>query len=269
MSTQAQPPPAEEPRFSPDQAARAIHRAMTMQPPRVEAVGAADMTLEDLIAVGADLGLTESDVRAAAALERVAAPPPAKGLAGRVGGPRLVQADEIVATPSQDAAALLDEWVRVAHCMRVVRHSPDGTHWQPAGGIAGSLLRGARSIAGEPTMKGIREITTRVATVDEERSVVSVVVDPGSGKGALAGAGAGGAAIAVAVVATAVMWSPLLLVVLPFAAVPVVGVVIDRRQRIATAEREIQRLMSGVAHGEHPPTAMDAMRGRAGRTRPR
>lgn len=257
MTTQGQEPP--EPRFTPDQAARALHRAVEQQVERRE-TSAIDMSLDDLIAMAREIGVSEDDIRTAAAMERFA-PAAGAGRMLRLAGAESASIRRVVDGTPADVTQRLEEWVRVAHCMKVRDRDHDATHWEPAGGIAGSLLRGARSLAGEPALEGVRAITTRVAVVDDTRAVVQVDVDPGSRGRALAEAGGTGGAIALGGVALAFV-TPLGLVAVPAGIATAIAMLVHRRRRVAQAEREIQRLMSGVAHGDRPPRAIDAMRGR-------
>ncbi len=258
MTTRGQPPP--EPRFTPDQAARALHRAVERQVERRE-TSAVDMSLDELVAMAREIGVSEDDIRTAAAMERFTPAGVRDRRMLRLAGAATASGHRVVDGEPADVARRLEEWVRVAHCMKVRDRDTDSTHWEPAGGIAGSLLRGARSLAGEPALEGVRAITTRVAAVDGSRAVVHVDVDPGSRGRALAEAGGTGAAIALGGVALAFV-TPFGLVAIPAGAATAIAMLIHRRRRIATAEREIQRLMSGVAHGDRPPRAIDAMRGR-------
>ncbi len=266
---QAQPPPGgrpDEQRFTPDQAARALQRAVTLNHERLDSA-AADMSLNELLELGREIGLSSEDVRTAAAMERFDDFTDRAHRVVRVAGPVVASGQRVVDGEHDDVARRLDEWVRVAHCMKVRERDRDATHWEPAAGLAGSLMRGARSIAGEPALEGVKGITTRVAPVGDGRCVVRVEVDPGSRSRAWYEALGAGGAIGVAGVAAAVVTTPLWLLLVPVGAVATTGMVINRRRKAAEAEREIQRLMSGVAHGDRPPSALDAVRGRVRRSK--
>ncbi|MCB0881974.1 MAG: hypothetical protein KDC33_07125 [Thermoleophilia bacterium] len=263
---QARGAPEPEPRFTPDQAARALQRAVTLNAERLDRT-ASDLSLEDLIELGREIGIGEEDVRTAAAVERLGSEPDRGGRLVRAAGPRVAEGHEVVDAPAARVAPLLEEWVRVAHCMKVRAREGGATHWEPAAGLAGSLLRGARSIAGESVLEGIQGITTRVEPVGDGRCVVRVDLDPGSRGKALGRAGVVGGGIAVAGVVGAVALAPLWILAVPVGAATAAGIVATRRRRAAAAEREIQRLMSGVVYGDRPPSALDAMRGRMRRAR--
>ncbi len=248
-------------RFTPDQAARVLHRAIALESDRRERL-AADLTLDELVEIGTEIGLDGHDVVTAAALERFDPGPDRGGIVMRLAGPPVIAGQRIVHGAEREISARVEEWVRVQHCMRVRYRDGDETHWEPTGGILGSIRRGARQVAGEPVIDGLAGITTRVSPAGAGRFAVGVEFDPGSRERTFAQAGTIGAMLAVAGVATGVLFTPLAYLAVPLGLAVAAGVVVARRRTVKAAEREIQRLMSGVGNGERPVSAFDAMRGR-------
>jgi len=252
---------AHEPRFTPDQATRVLHRAIALESERIRRVDE-DMSLQQLIDVGDEIGLSEADIRTAAALEWFDAPPDRGGVVLRAAGAPVARAQRVVDRDHRQVGRQVEEWVRVAHCMKVRYRDGDAVRWEPTGGLLGGIRRGARHIAGETVIDGLEGITTRVSPIGDGRTAVSVEFDPGSRERTLSQAGvAGGALVGAGVVGGLAVTAAAALLV-PLGLVVGIGIIAARRRTLDASQREIQRLMSGVAHGERPPTALDAVRRR-------
>lgn len=251
---------ATESRFSPDQATRALHRAVELTDQRLE-LSSEDLTLTELVAIGREIGLAEDDVRLAAALEQMGDHPDRANWLMRLAGPPAVSAQQVVSGAPGEVAELLERWVRVAHCMKPSGRDGTGIRWVPAAGMVGSVQRGIRSIVGEPAVDGIVAMTTHVAPIDDGRSVVRLEADLGSRTGTMAAATATSGLVTLGA-AAAVLLSPLALAAIPVGLAAAAAIIGARRGNAAAADRAIARVVSGVAHRDLPPTALDAVRGR-------
>ncbi len=252
---------ASEARFSADQAARALHRAVALTDERLDVHGD-DLTLDQLVAIGQEIGIAEDDVRLAATLEWLGDRPDRAPWLVRLAGPDTVSGQQVVSGASGEVTELLERWLRVAHCMKVSRRDGGGVRWEPAAGVVGTLQRGVRSIVGEPVMDGISGMTTQVAEIGVDRTVVRVEADLGSRGATIAAATAASGLLTLGAVAGALLLSPFALLAVPVGLGAAVAIVASRRNTAAAADRAIGRMLSGVAHRDLPPTAIDAMRGR-------
>lgn len=264
QSSRSAPPARADERFTPDQAAAALRRALDVSQERHE-LGVDDMSLEELVKLGREIGISADDVRVGAALERLGEAPDRGSWLERVAGPPVASESRVVSGSAQEVRDLIEEWVRVAYCMQLRDRRGDTARWEPAGGLAGAIRRGARSLVGEPVDDDLTGMTTRVAELDGNRTAVALEVEPGPrGRTVAAGIGAG-VLVALLGLGLAGLTSPLALLAIPVGAGVAAATMIARRRRVAAAERAIARVMSGVAHGERPQTAIEMIRGRVGR----
>lgn len=252
---------SDERRFTPDQAARVLHRAIALESDRIHRVSD-EMSLRELIDLGEEVGLTEWDVRTAAALEPWDARPERGGALLRAAGAHAAREQRVVDGDHHRVGRLVDEWVRVAHCMRVHSRDESTVRWEPAAGIVGSVRRGARQMAGETVIDGLRGITTRVTPIGDGRCAVAVEFDPGSRERSVAQAIVAGGGLAVAGTVGGILATGLAFLAVPLGVVLAGGVLASRRRTLVASEREITRMMSAVAADERPPRALDAVRGR-------
>src|SRR5690242_6500992 len=102
-----------------------------------------DMTEEQLIALGQEVGITPQHLRQAIAEERTRpALPDEPGLTDRWVGPSAVSARRVVRGSREQLLARLDEWMRREECLQVKRRLADRVVWEPRRDFLGNIKRG-------------------------------------------------------------------------------------------------------------------------------
>lgn len=248
------PAPGDDPGLTPDAAARALRRAVARRAHPDDLI-----PLDEVLAVGREIGVADEDVEAAVALERVGGDPPAApGARDRLGGPAWAVTVRVGALRRQDLEGRLESWLRVGHCMHPVRRDGGGAEWVPDDGIVAAMRRQARAAIGAPALSGVRSVRYRLGEAGRA-GAVRLEAETGSRQTTEVGAAVMvvtgiGAGIVVAAAA-----SPLGLLLGPLGAAAGALLLAVRRHRMAAVQREIERLADAVVHGESPPRARDAI----------
>lgn len=247
-------PAQSDPGLSPDAAARALRRAVARR------VDPEDLIpLEELLAVGREIGVTDADVAAAVAVERAGGDPsPPGGLRDRVTGPPAAVTVRVAGIPRGDLEARLADWLRAGHCMHPVRRDPAGAEWVPDDGLAAAVRRQMRAAIGAPALRDVRVVRYRLG-VAGDLSAVRLEAEAGSREAAEAGAAVFGVAGLAGGVVLAVVASPLALALAPVGLAAGAALLVGRRRRVDAVQRAMEGLADAVVHGDSPPRARDAL----------
>jgi hypothetical protein len=173
------------------------------------------LTEDDVLKLGADVGIPAPYLRQALMEERMRATlPAAGGLAAYLAGPRLMVAERAVPGSVQQITASLEYWMVEGELLMVKRRFADQLTWEPRRGTIASLKRSFRLGGRGYYLARTREVAAQISALETERSYVRLAADVGNTRSEHLG---GAAALATAGVgATGVM------LVLGFA-VPVAG----------------------------------------------
>ncbi|NUQ21610.1 MAG: hypothetical protein HOQ09_11690, partial [Gemmatimonadaceae bacterium] len=101
-----------------------------------------EMTEEQLIALGQEVGISPQHLKQAIAEERTRpALPEEASLAGRWVGPRTITARRVVRGTRDQLLARLDDWMRREECLQVKRRYVDRILWEPRRDFLGNVKR--------------------------------------------------------------------------------------------------------------------------------
>jgi hypothetical protein len=224
------------------------------------------LTPEQLVAIGAELGIEESHVRQALT-EVLSAPPRVRAL------DRSVTAVRHVELAPLDCERLLAAWFEEADGLRALRRTgPELAIWAPRSGVvAGARAAIARAGGADLDLREAKDVRTVIEPVGASASVVRMEATVKRDHAVMAGVvGLGGA---VAAGAATVVWMPLALGV-PAALAAGYGFLRAQRHDSEMVAMALERRLDVVGAGREPPvkssTFQDAfgrMRTAAGRAR--
>lgn len=251
---------------------RVLARASELQ------AGAGDMseelTEEQLIALGKEVGLSPEHVRQAIAEEqtRVAVREPEGGSTGMF-GPTTVWAQRVIAGTQTDLLARIDRYMDREEDLRVRRRYSERITWEAKRDFLGNIKRGMNWRGRGYALTRADEVGATVVPIDGARALVRLDATFGSarhrsvtGGGALAGAGVVGAGGVIAVAAS-----------IPGASIPVAALVggvwaliggagfiaIARsyRSAVGRAQLALEQALDRLEHGEppRPSTLLDVL----------
>jgi hypothetical protein len=146
---------------------------------------ALDLTEDDVVRIGGEVGLSESNVRQALAEHLADANTEAllreRGWASRLCGPALVSSSRLVPRSADDTLTLLEDHFRANESLRLVRRLKTGSLWEPESGVLASLVR-SMDIKGRgyQLAKNSSAVEVRVVPLGEEECRVTLVADLGS-----------------------------------------------------------------------------------------
>ena len=222
-----------------------------------------EMTEEELVALGKEVGLTPETMRQAIAEERtrVALPESEHGLAARMLGPGMASAIRTVKGDPATVLRTVDDWMQREECLRVKRRFTDRITWEPRRDFLGNVKRGLNLGGRGYYLTRATEVAATVIAVDDGRSLVRLDADLTGARSARASAGiastglgaVGAAALAtVAVVANVALIPALLIGVIPALAGGAVGyrVVRDHERNASRAQLALEQVLDRLEHGD-------------------
>jgi len=244
---------------------RVLSRASELQAASGDASEPEALTEQQLVELGAEVGLSPENLRQALAEERARGDHGASSdtLADSLFGRAEISAQRVVRGSPAVVMNSLDVWMQREEWMRVVRDRADRRVWEPRRDLIGGLRRALGGRAHQ--LHVASEVAGSVAAVDGTRSVVALSADIRRMRGALIGQTA--VSIGVGAIATGV------LSVLGFmsvvAVIPVVALsgsyFIARnaqRQQVARAQAALEQVLDRMErHGDapSPPSLLKAL----------
>ncbi|HKG90518.1 MAG TPA: hypothetical protein VKA84_01430 [Gemmatimonadaceae bacterium] len=234
-----------------------------------------DLTEEQLIDLGKEVGLSAEHLRQALAEERTRVVLPEEhGFAADFAGPARAAAMRTVRGTPADVLLLLDTWMQREECLRVRRRQSDRISWEPRNDVTANIKRGLGLGGRAYDLARIDEVSATVTPLDQATVHVRLDADLVAARagrmrvgGVLAGLGlaAGGVLGASAVVVA----HAALIAALPLAALPVLvaggvgyGVARRHRQIVARAQLALEQVLDKLEHGEikrPPPSVQDVL----------
>ena len=233
-----------------------------------------EMTEEQLIALGQEVGITPQHLRQAIAEERTRpALPDEPGITDRWVGPSAVSARRVVRGSREQLLARLDDWMRREECLQVKRRLVDRVVWEPRRDFLGNIKRGLNLGGRSYHLARAHDVAATAVTIDAATTLVQIDADLrparasrvlGGGAAAATGTLAGGAIVGIGLaVGVVIPLIPLVAIAaIPAAAGAGIGIGVARGFR-ATAERvqlSLEQALDAIEHGEPPrPRVSDVL----------
>lgn len=159
---------------------RVLARASELQSSTGEQ--AEELTDEQILELGKEVGLSPEHLRQALAEERTRVPVlvPEGGLGERLYGRARLSASRTVPGTPRDVLALLDSWMQREECLMVKRHLEERIVWEPQRGLV-SAARRMLNVSGRSfALSQAHEVAATVVSVDSGRVLVRLEADYGN-----------------------------------------------------------------------------------------
>jgi hypothetical protein len=212
------------------------------------------LTEEDLLRLGAEVGIPAPYIRQALLEERTRVDvPDDRGARAWLAGPRRLVAERTIPGSAAQVRKSLEHWMASGELLSVKRRFPDQVAWEPQRGFFASLKRGFGIGGRDYRLAEAREVVGQVTEVAPDRSHVRLVADLANTQGAyLAGAGVLVLAGAATTGVLLVLGFAALVAVLPAPAAAVGGLALARSrssslERVQTA---LEQVLDRLEHGE-------------------
>lgn len=153
-------------------------------------VGENALSEAELYRIAGEVGLSEGHVRRALVDVRTGAE--GGGLVQRVFGPSKIRAARVVPGGRDGIAAELDEFFVASQLLQPVRRGPDVLQYRPAVDWASQLARAASFSSRKYYVASAKSVEVRLQQVDDGRTFVEILIDPGTRGDDIAGAVVGG-----------------------------------------------------------------------------
>ena len=240
---------------------------------------AEEMTEEQLIALGQEVGITPQHLRQAIAEERTRpALPEEPGLTDRWIGPRTVSARRVIRGTREQLLGRLDDWMRREECLQVKRRLVDRVVWEPRRDFVGNIKRGLNLGGRSYNLMRTHDVAATAVTIDSGTTLVQIDADlrparaarvRGGSALAATGAVAGVSMVGIGVaLGLAIPLIPLVAIAaIPAAAATGLGIRVARGFR-GTAERvqlSLEQALDTIEHGEPPRPRVTDVLGLIGR----
>ena len=240
---------------------------------------AEEMTEDQLIALGQEVGITPQHLRQAIAEERTRpALPDEPGLADRWIGPRTVSARRGIRGTRDQLLARLDDWMRREECLQVKRRLVDRVVWEPRRDFFGNIRRGLNLGGRSYALSRTHDVAATAVPIDNANILIQIDADlrparaarvRGGGAVATTGTVAGASMVGIGVaLGLAIPLLPLVAIAaVPVAAGAGIGMKIARGFR-DTAERvqlSLEQALDTIEHGEPPRPGVGDVLGLIGR----
>lgn len=150
----------------------------------------------DLFRIAREVGLPEHHVRHA--LSEVRAGAVSSGLLDRIYGPGHIVASRVTPGTPDGVASKLDNFLVGGRLLHRVRRTPNYLQYRPAVDWISSLARAASATSRRYYVASAKSVEVRLELVDENRTLVEFVLDPGIRGDWVAGGMVGGGAAGLA-----------------------------------------------------------------------
>jgi hypothetical protein len=219
---------------------------------------AEEMTEEQLLELGNEVGLTPEHLRQALIEERTrVALPVEHGVAARLVGPATAMASRTVRGRPEEVLAALDGWMQREECLQVKRRFADRMTWEARRDLIGNIRRGFNIGGRGYHLTRAHEVGGMVIPVDAEH--VLVRLDANLTNLRSARVTSGGLAVAGGAVTSGVL--AVLGFFVPIAAVPtLIGAAAGyfllrgQPQAVGRAQLALEQVLDRVEHGESRPS---------------
>ncbi|MDH5196175.1 MAG: hypothetical protein OEY20_02850 [Gemmatimonadota bacterium] len=237
------------------------------------------LTEDDVLKLGADVGIPAPYLRQALMEERMRAAQPAESsVAGWLAGPRYVVAERAVPLTNERVMQALEHWMADGELLTVRRRHADQTTWEPRRGTIASLKRSFRVGGRNYQLAQAREVAAQASAVDTQRAYVRLAADVGNTRGRRIGGAAALAALGAAAAGLMLAFgvAPLVAILaLPAASLGALGVARRHQREAAQVQVALEQVLDRLEHGEiqipsktpkGPPPALEWIAGEIRRT---
>jgi hypothetical protein len=220
----------------------------------------------ELFRIAREVGLSEQHVRRA--LAEVHAGLSGHGPLDRIFGPGVLQSSRIVPGTPRELVSKIDDFLAGTQLLEAVRRGVDILQYRPALDWASKLARAASFTSRKYFVASAKSVEVHLEVVDDERTLVELVVDPGTRRDSLVaaalGGGTAGVAAGLAVGASVVAVAPLLVasgvgVALGAGAAYAVTYAVGthHKQKLREVQAEVEEILDRLEAGEslEPPPA--------------
>lgn len=224
------------------------------------------LTESELFRIAREVGLADVHVRRA--LSEVRAGHVGGSPLDRIFGPGVVTASRIVAEAARDIAGRLDEFFVATQLLQPVRRGPGILQYRPALDWASQLARAASFTSRKYYVASAKSVEIRLDEVEDGRTLVEMVVDPGTRgdniAGAAIGGGAAGVGIGIGAAASLVAVTPIglaagvgVLVGASLTSVITYAVGVSHKKKLREVQAEVEGILDRLELGEslEPPPA--------------
>src|SRR3954468_798537 len=138
-----------------------------------------ELTEDQLIELGKEVGLSSQHLRQALAEERTrsAVPDDERGIAASLFGPSRVSASRTVVGKPTDVLATIDAWMKNQEMLIVKRHHADRIVWEPRQDFLVGLKRAFKAGGRDYALSRAFEVSATVIAVDDSRVQVGLDAD--------------------------------------------------------------------------------------------
>jgi uncharacterized membrane protein YphA (DoxX/SURF4 family) len=260
MSTDPSQLPAFPSRSALDRAAleRVLLRAAELQSNAPDP--AEEMTEEQLLELGREVGLTPEYLRQALIEERTRVVPPVEhGVAARLVGPATAMASRTVRGRPDAVLAALDSWMQREECLQVKRRFADRMIWEtrrdPVGNIKRFFNIGGRGYH----LTRAHEVGGMVVPVDAEHVLVRLdanLANVRSARVTSGGLAVAGGALTSGVLVTLGFFVPVAAVPTLIGALAAYFVFRGQPEAVARAQLALEQVLDRLEHGESRPSLL-------------
>ncbi len=156
--------------------------------------------------------------------------------------------------------ALIDEWLRQAWAFKRLRSTDTVAEYRRRTDVVAKMQRSARSLTGKENADKVRSIRVVSRSVDEQESILAVVVDLAASRtlAEVGGSFVSGGGVVMSTV-SALAWGPWAWLGIPASAAAGVGVMVTRRAWTHGIDVELEGLLDRVGAGEKPPSVISGI----------
>ena len=176
---------------------RVLARAAELQMATGEPTG--ELTEEQIVELGREVGLSPANMRQAIAEERTrVALPAAQHQLGGAYGPIQVSSSRTVRGRPTEILASIDRWMQREECLQVRRRFEERMTWEPRRDLVGSIRRGFNVGGRGYALSRADVVGATVVAVDEGRALVRLDADVSATRRRAIGASGASAGLGVA-----------------------------------------------------------------------
>ncbi|HSG08090.1 MAG TPA: hypothetical protein VLA36_07025 [Longimicrobiales bacterium] len=166
-----------------------IRRAAELASSDPEA-GEGELTEAEVFRIAREVGLGDRHVRMA--LSEVHSGTHEPSFMDRIFGPTVLHATRVVPGTPKDLARTLDDFFAGTQLLQTVRRAPNLLQYRPAQDWASQIARAASFTSRKYYVASAKSVEAHLNAVDEDSTLVELVVDPGTRGDSIAGASVGG-----------------------------------------------------------------------------
>ena len=234
---------------------RVLERAATLQSASGSSEPSEELTEEQIVELGKEVGLSPQFLRQAMAEERTrVAVPDERGLASQFVGPGIAAASRTVAGTPASILLALDAWMQREECLRIKRRFPERLVWEPGSGILNDVTRFLNLRGRGYHLRRASETSATVVAVDDRNVLVRLDADLRPARSASVGSGvasvAGGALVGTVAVALGVFVPIAVIPALVLAGGGTAAARLGYRRALTNAQLTLEQTLDRLEHGE-------------------